>query len=221
VTRIGALVLRDVQTSARPPAEPVAVHLEAAARRAPDRALAPSAEARCLLARLRFVASLPGASDELGAAPPATWVELLPDLCVGRRSFAELRRADLRAALLGRLTWRQRAAVDRLAPERLRVPSGSELRVEYDVEGPPVLAARIQQLFGSTSTPTVGGGRVPVMLHLLAPNGRPAQVTQDLAGFWERTYPAVRKELRGRYPKHPWPEDPVTAEATNRAKRRR
>jgi ATP-dependent helicase HrpB len=217
VTRIGDLVLRDTQTSARAPAGPAAAHLETAARRSPDRALAPSGDALRLLARLRFAASL---SDTLAGAAPDDWVDLLPELCVGRRSFAELRRADLSGALLGRLTWKQRAALDRLAPERLRVPSGSALPVDYGAD-PPVLAARIQQLFGSSETPTVGGGRVPVMLHLLAPNGRPAQVTQDLAGFWERTYPQVRKELRGRYPKHPWPDDPANAEATNRAKRRR
>ena len=217
VTRIGALVLRDVQSSRRPPAIDAAPVLETAARAAADRALSPSPEAARALARLRFAAGL---TDALDGSPEA-WTDLLPDLCATRRSFAELRRADLAAALLERLTWKQRAALDRLAPERLRVPSGSRLLVDYAAEGPPVLAGRIQQFFGATETPTVGGGRVPVMLHLLAPNGRPAQITQDLGGFWERSYPDVRKELRGRYPKHPWPDDPASATPTNRAKPRR
>ncbi len=216
VIRIGALVLRDTQSSTRPAAPDAAPVLEAAARDAPDRALTPSREASRTLARLRFAASL---VDDLVA--PDAWTDLLPELCATRRSFSELRRVDLARALLDRLTWKQRSELDRLAPERLKVPSGAHLIVDYDVDGPPVLAGRIQQFFGATTTPTIGGGRVPVMLHLLAPNGRPAQVTRDLAGFWERTYPDVRKELRGRYPKHPWPDDPAHAEPTNRAKRRR
>ena len=83
------------------------------------------------------------------------------------------------------------------------------MRLRYEPGRPPVLAARIQDLFGLTETPTVAGGRVPVLLHLLAPNGRPQQVTDDLASFWETTYREVRKELKGRYPKHAWPEDPL------------
>src|SRR6185503_7948702 len=111
-------------------------------------------------------------------------------------------------ALHGRLSHVQRQAVEREAPERLEVPSGSHIRIEYEEGRPPVLAARIQELFGLTETPRVGGGRVKVLLHLLAPNYRPQQVTDDLASFWANTYPQVRKELRGRYPKHSWPEDP-------------
>ena len=101
------------------------------------------------------------------------------------------------------------------------MPSGSHVRVVYEPGRPPVLAARIQELFGLTATPRVAGGRVPVLLHLLAPNGRPQQVTDDLAGFWERTYPEVRRELAGRYPKHAWPADPTTAAPERRPRRRR
>ena len=109
---------------------------------------------------------------------------------------------------------------------RMSVPSGMERRIEYaiDEEGnpaSPVLAVKLQELFGLAESPRVANGRVAVILHLLSPAGRPIQVTQDLRGFWERTYPEVKKELKGRYPKHPWPDDPWTATPTHRAKPRR
>jgi len=100
------------------------------------------------------------------------------------------------------------------------VPSGQSRRLEYTPDGPPVLAVKLQELFGLIDTPRVGSGRIPVTLHLLSPAGRPIQVTQDLKGFWERTYPEVKKELKGRYPRHPWPDDPWTAKPTHRAKPR-
>jgi ATP-dependent helicase HrpB len=134
--------------------------------------------------------------------------ELLPGLCQGRRSFDELRSAPWLEALQSRLDHRQRQAVEREAPERLRVPSGSRVVLRYEVGRPPVLAVRIQEVFGLRDTPRIAGGRVGVLLHLLAPNYRPQQVTDDLASFWANTYPQVRKELRARYPKHAWPEDP-------------
>ena len=141
-------------------------------------------------------------------------------MCPGRRSFAELRRADWLAALQGRLTHAQRQAVEREAPERLEVPSGSRIALQYEPGRPPVLAVRIQEVFGLRDTPRVAGGRVRVLLHLLAPNYRPQQVTDDLASFWANTYPLVRKELRARYPKHAWPEDPWTAPPESRPRRR-
>ena len=147
---------------------------------------------------------------ELGLPDLASPAPLVEGLCHGRRSFSDLRRIDLAGPILGLLTWRQRKELDRLAPERVRVPSGRELRLRYEPEGPPILAARVQQLFGLTETPRVAQGRVPVVVHLLAPSGRPVQVTQDLASFWRNTYPEVRRELRGRYPKHAWPEDPFS-----------
>jgi ATP-dependent helicase HrpB len=110
--------------------------------------------------------------------------------------------------------------MDELAPTHLQVPSGSRKRLEYTPCAPPVLAVRLQELFGLAQTPTVCGGRVPVMLHLLSPAQRPIQVTQDLAGFWQRTYSEVKKELKGRYPKHYWPDDPYQAQPTARAKPR-
>jgi ATP-dependent helicase HrpB len=146
--------------------------------------------------------------------------ELLTWLCHGQRSFAELRKADWLEAFQSRLSHTQRQTIEREAPERLLVPSGSRIALRYEVGRPPVLAVRIQEVFGWTETPHIGGGRVPVLLHLLAPNYRPQQVTDDLSSFWTNTYPQVRKELRARYPKHAWPEDPWTATAESRPRRR-
>lgn len=126
---------------------------------------------------------------------------------------------DLKGGLLGRLTWEQIRDLDTLAPERLAVPSGSNIRLDYSNPDDPVLPVRLQEMFGATDTPRIAGGRVPVTLHLLSPAQRPMQVTRDLAGFWERTYAEVRKELKGRYPKHYWPDDPLQAEPTRRTKR--
>jgi ATP-dependent helicase HrpB len=148
-------------------------------------------------------------------------VALLPVLCQGRSSFAELRRLPLAEILGGMLSQEQRQALADQAPERLQVPSGSWIRLRYEPGRPPVLAVRLQELFGLAETPAVAGGRVPVLLHLLAPNLRPQQVTSDLPSFWANTYPQVRAELRGRYPKHYWPEDPLTAEPTRSTRRRR
>jgi ATP-dependent helicase HrpB len=146
--------------------------------------------------------------------------EVLPWLCPGMRAFEDLRRADWLAALQGRLTHQQLQAIEREAPERLAVPSGSQIALTYEPGRPPVLALRIQEIFGLRDTPTVAAGRVRVLLHLLAPNFRPQQVTDDLASFWANTYPVVRKELRARYPKHAWPEDPLSAPAQRGAQRR-
>jgi ATP-dependent RNA helicase HrpB len=145
--------------------------------------------------------------------------ELLPWLCAGKRSFEEVRNADWLGVLQGKLTHAQLQAVEREAPERIEVPSGSKIRLEYEQGRPPVLAVRIQELFGLADTPRLAGGRVKVLLHLLGPNYRPQQVTDDLASFWANTYPTVRKELRARYPKHAWPDDPMNAPAQRRPKR--
>ncbi|HEX5270853.1 MAG TPA: ATP-dependent helicase C-terminal domain-containing protein, partial [Gemmataceae bacterium] len=160
---------------------------------------------------------------ELGlpAGDEADLRELLPWLCPGQRSFEELRRADWLGSLQERLTHQQIQAVEREAPERLEVPSGSRLALKYEPGRPPVLAVRVQEVFGLRDTPRVAGGRVRVLLHLLGPNYRPQQVTDDLASFWANTYPLVRKELRARYPKHSWPEDPLSAEAVRGPKRRK
>ena len=128
-----------------------------------------------------------------------------------------LQRLDLAAALHGLLDGRLRARLNELAPTHLQVPSGSRLRLRYTPGEPPVLAVKLQELFGLADTPRIADGRIAVTLHLLSPAQRPIQVTQDLRGFWERTYAEVKKELKGRYPKHPWPDDPWTATPTRRA----
>jgi ATP-dependent helicase HrpB len=139
--------------------------------------------------------------------------DLLPVLSAGRRSFEELRKGPWLAALKGLFTFEQLQALDREAPERISVPSGRSVPLQYEAGKPPVLAVRIQEVFGLAETPRVARGRVPVLLHLLAPNMRVQQVTDDLRSFWANVYPVVRKELRGRYPKHAWPEDPWNARA--------
>jgi ATP-dependent helicase HrpB len=176
----------------------------------PGRALDMGREDYGFLERVAFLA---GVMRDLSLPPdPQTLlIEAVEMLAVGRRSFADLRRADLQGVLRSLLTARQLHALDRDAPERLRLPSGREARLIYECGKPPVVAARIQDLFGLATTPRIAAGRVPVVLHILAPSNRPVQVTDDLASFWRRTYPEVRRQLRGRYPKHAWPEAPGDA----------
>jgi ATP-dependent helicase HrpB len=139
--------------------------------------------------------------------------EILRQICWGHRSFADLKRVDFVGALKGYLDHDQISALAEFAPPALTVPSGKTRRLNYEPGKPPVLEVRIQEMFGTARTPAVARGKIPVLLHLLAPNYRPQQVTDDLAGFWENTYPEVRKELRARYSKHPWPENPLSAKA--------
>jgi ATP-dependent helicase HrpB len=138
----------------------------------------------------------------------------------GITRLRNLQKIDLGKALRGRLDWRRREALDRLAPVRLQVPSGRAIPVDYRAD-PPVLAVRLQEMFGQSETPIVAGGRQRLVVHLLSPAGRPVQITQDLAGFWQSGYKEVRKSLRGRYPKHHWPEDPLSARATHRVRPRK
>lgn len=134
------------------------------------------------------------------------------------RNAQQLAAVNCAAALLSLLDYRQRQALDELAPTHLTVPSGSRIRLDYCAGELPVLAVKLQELFGLAETPTIAGGRVVVLLHLLSPAGRPIQVTRDLKGFWDGSYHQVKKELKGRYPKHPWPDDPWSALPTRRAK---
>ncbi|MEU4358663.1 ATP-dependent RNA helicase [Streptomyces virginiae] len=175
-------------------------------------------DARALRARLGFLhrtlgGAWPDVADDAVLLERADdWLE--PELSRARRR-ADLARIDAGQALNRLLPWATGEAVrlDELAPERLEVPSGSRIRLDYSAEhGQPVLAVKLQELFGLAETPRVAG--VPVLVHLLSPAGRPAAVTADLASFWQGGYRAVRAELRGRYPKHPWPQDPATAEPT-------
>ncbi|HKW54239.1 MAG TPA: ATP-dependent helicase C-terminal domain-containing protein, partial [Stellaceae bacterium] len=169
------------------------------------------------LRQLDAAAGWPELSD---AALLAALDEWLAPYLAGATRRAQLERLDLASLLRQRLTWEQQQALDRLAPTHVAVPSGSRLPIDYGIGDVPVLAVRLQEMFGASETPSVAGGRVPLLLHLLSPAGRPLQVTRDLAGFWTGSYPMVRGEMRGRYPKHPWPDDPLAALPTARAKRR-
>jgi ATP-dependent helicase HrpB len=157
---------------------------------------------------------------ELPALDAAGLRALLPLVCRGCRSFDEVRKAPWLAGVQGLLAPQQRQAVEREAPERIEVPSGSRIKLHYEPGKPPVLAVRIQEVFGLLETPRIARGRVAVLMHLLAPNMRPQQITDDLANFWKTTYHQVRKDLRRRYPKHAWPEDPYQATAERRPKRK-
>jgi ATP-dependent helicase HrpB len=149
----------------------------------------------------------------LGALPD--WLD--PHLTAVRRR-TDLSRIDLEQALLGMLGWEERRALESLAPTHLSVPTGSRIRLSYADPAAPVLAVRLQEVFGMTETPRVGGGRVAVTMQLLSPAQRPVQVTRDLAGFWRTSYFDVKKEMKGRYPRHHWPDNPLVAEPTRRAK---
>jgi len=159
-------------------------------------------------ARARWLAA---ARPDLGlpAIDDAAIIRLLPGLCRGRRSFDELRAADWLAAYHEAVGHEIVAEVERLAPAQVDLSTGRRHRLAYQEAGPPVLAVRIQDLFGVRETPRVAGGTIPVVLHLLGPNHRPQQVTSDLAGFWSGAYQNIKKELRRRYPKHAWPDDPL------------
>lgn len=182
-------------------------------------------DTRNLRSRLEFVRSLPAAphgpwpasDDDSLLRSLESW---LPDWISGMTRREHLARLPLTEALLARLKPAQRRALDELAPREIVVPSGSRVRVDYAGEGGPSLAVRLQEVFGLAASPRIGGGTVPLTFKLLSPARRPVQITRDLAGFWKSSYHEVRKEMRGRYPRHHWPEDPMSAPPTRGAKRR-
>jgi ATP-dependent helicase HrpB len=139
------------------------------------------------------------------------WLE--PFLDDAMRSRADLQRFPLAEALWGPCDWSCRQRLEELLPTALPVPSGRAVALDYGTDG-PVLAVKLQEMFGQVHTPSLLEGRLPLTLHLLSPAGRPVAITTDLAGFWSQGYAAVRRELRGRYPRHPWPEDPLNAPPT-------
>lgn len=180
------------------------------------------ARVRCLRAWMPELA-LPDLSDDALLASLDAW---LKPAFAGKTRLDALSEDELADALKSGIDWSLRQRIDALAPTRIVVPSGMERKIEYaydaavDAPQPPVLAVKLQELFGLADTPRVADGRVAVLLHLLSPGGKPLQITSDLRSFWERTYPEVKKEMKGRYPKHPWPDDPWSATATHRAKPR-
>ena len=169
----------------------------------------------CLAHRHRGV-PWPDRSDAALRADPRAW---LGEQLTGLRSRTDLQQLDLQEALWSGLAWEARRELDELLPTSLPIPSGRQARLDYS-SGTPVLAVKLQELFGAATTPTVLQGQLAVTVQLLSPAGRPAAITQDLAGFWNGAYREVRKDLRGRYPRHPWPEDPATATATALTNRR-
>jgi ATP-dependent helicase HrpB len=165
---------------------------------------------------------LPDLSDDALLASLDAW---LRPAFAGKTRLDALSADELSEALKAGVDWNLRQRIDQFAPVRIEVPSGQQRGIDYALDdhgepASPVLAVKLQELFGLAESPRIAGGRVPLTIHLLSPAGRPLQVTQDLRGFWERTYPEVKKEMKGRYPKHPWPDDPWNAVATHRAKPR-
>ncbi len=216
--RLGALVLRDAPLRDPDPDAVKAALLDGLARRGVD-ALPWSEAARGLMARLRFLHRRdPAWPDVSFEALEATLPDWLGPYLDGVRRRDDVARLDLAGALLARLTWAQRSVLDELAPTHLVVPSGSRVSIDYGDPDAPVLAVRLQEVFGLVETPRIAGGAVPITLHLLSPARRPVQVTRDLAGFWRTTYFEVKKDLKGRYPRHYWPDDPLQATPTRRVR---
>lgn len=214
--QLGAIT---VSTSQITDPDPTAVHEALVAGLAEEGLglLGASREAHELRARAAMIAPLFGDWPDLS---DQGLIEAAFPFLLGarkRKDLAQIQLIDVIRTQLGHSRSRQ---LDKLAPSHLDVPSGSRIRLDYDQADKPVLPVRLQEMFGATTTPTIAAGRLPVLIHLLSPAGRPVQVTEDLAGFWERIYPQVRAELRGRYPKHAWPEDPLSAAPLRGTKRR-
>ncbi|HEU0265092.1 MAG TPA: ATP-dependent helicase HrpB [Geobacterales bacterium] len=222
-TRFGALLLdsQPLQLSAD---DFGAAVMDLLAGNGPGVSILPwSSEARSLRQRVAFLAqALPGEGwpDLSDAALSEQRQEWLAPWLSGVRSMAELGRLDTQRMLLTLLDRQQRRRLDEEAPQALQVPSGRRVPLSYEDDGRVVLAVKLQEMFGLAETPRLAHGRVPVTLHLLSPAGRPLQITQDLKTFWDQVYPQVKKELKGRYPKHPWPDDPWSAVPTKGTKRR-
>ena len=204
------LVLEEAPVAISDPAA-AATLLAAVARQEPARSLPdPDSAAGRFRLRVDWLArTIPDL--DLPLLDDAVLLAMLPEVCHGLRSLDAVRAADWLTFLQGAVGWERLPLVDRLAPAELELAGGRRYRLEYRPDGPPILAVRIQELFGTLQTPRVADGRVTVLVHLLGPNHRPQQVTSDLESFWRTTYHEVRKELRRRYPKHPWPDDPLTA----------
>ncbi|WP_139488018.1 ATP-dependent helicase HrpB [Brevibacillus dissolubilis] len=218
--RLGALMLKDAPLPSPDPDDVVTALLQGIQTEGLD-ILPWSKTTRQLQQRLHFMhqhdAESPDVSDEALTSTLSDW--LAPYL-YGMKSRDDLQRVHLAEALKAGLTWEQQQQLDEHAPTHITVPSGSRIPVDYSDPQNPVLAVRLQEMFGCRETPRIARGRVPLTIHLLSPAHRPVQVTRDLASFWQNTYFEVKKDLKGRYPKHHWPDDPLSAVATNRAKPR-
>lgn len=221
VTRLGALNITESLLS-NPDPEAVAAVLLTVLQEKPQVRLPVSDQFTNLVQRLAFLHGhfpdeWPAISLEELLADLEPW--LLPHL-VGLKNLAEVNRLDLASLILNDLSWEQQSRLNQLAPTHLEVPTGSRIAIDYQQPETPVLAVRLQEIFGVFDTPRIAGGKVPLLIHLLSPASRPVQVTRDLRSFWAAGYFEVRKDLRGRYPKHHWPEDPLSAEPVRGIKRK-
>jgi len=221
VRRLGALVLQEGALP-RPDPDRVAAALCRGVAQRGLHVLPWDKETEQLRGRLAYLHALePGGWPDVSEAVLTQSLEnWLAPFAQGLRSLEDLPRLDLAQALSSLVNWPRRGDLDLQAPTHLEVPSGSRIALDYSDPAAPALAVRLQEIFGMVDTPKVGGGRTPLTLRLLSPAMRPVQVTRDLASFWKNAYFEVRKDLRARYPKHAWPEDPLTAEPTRRTRRR-
>jgi ATP-dependent helicase HrpB len=218
--RIGVLIIKE-STIVKPPEDQVLEALLSGIRLEGSDILPWSKTSRQVADRMRFLhLHLPDWPDLIEDHLTDELSEQLAPYLTGMRSATDLKRLSMHDVLLGGLSWTQRQQLDEEAPTHIRVPSGSRIPVDYSNPEDPILSVRLQEMFGQHETPRIGGGLVPVTLHLLSPAQRPVQVTRDLANFWRETYFEVKKDLKGRYPKHYWPDNPLEAVATNRAKPR-
>ncbi len=221
VRRLGALALKDEPLADADPALMVQA-LISGIRGIGLHALPWTRESLSLRARVNFLRrnapeAWPDMSDQALLDGIDEW---LAPFLAGMSRRAHLSRLDMTAAIKARLDWPQQKALDERAPTHVAVPSGSRIAIDYDAGDEPVLAVRLQEMFGLAETPRIGGGQMPLLLHLLSPARRPVQVTRDLASFWKNAYRQVKSDLKGQYPKHYWPDDPLQAEPTSRAKPR-
>ncbi|HYJ84067.1 MAG TPA: ATP-dependent helicase C-terminal domain-containing protein, partial [Allosphingosinicella sp.] len=217
--RLGSIALSEGQDMKAPAEEVAAALVEGVRSHGLD--LLPWSEAANSLRRRTAFArehdpALPDLSDEALLASLDEW---LPLLAAGRRALRDIDPAALSGMLDSRLGWEGRKAVDRLAPHDFETPAGSRHAIDYEAEAGPTVTVRVQALYGLSSHPAVAAGRVPLVLSLTSPAGRPIQTTRDLPGFWSGSWSAVAKEMRGRYPRHPWPDDPAAADPTLRTKK--
>ncbi len=224
VLRLDGLVLEESALPEVPRQEALVAMLEGI-RQLGIESLPWSREARDLQARVAFVRRLggelerwPDLSDAALAASTSDWLAPWLERITRREHLARIPLLD---ALLARLSWDERRELDALAPSQLAVPSGSRVRIDYLDENAPAVSVRLQEVFGLEATPRIGGARVPITFKLLSPAQRPVQVTRDLASFWRGAYAEVRKDLRGRYPKHYWPENPLEAKPVRGVRRRK
>lgn len=199
----------------KPDPETASALLLAQAVQNPLAAMKPGEKALALLGRITFLSNALG-GEQFPPWNEDSWRALLGGMAEGKASFNDLRNQDLSAAVNATLDHRARKLLREEAPETLQVPSGRQVEIHYPETGPPFITVKIQEMFGSAKTPRLALGRVPLVVHLVGPSGRPLQVTADLESFWKNGYPEVIKEMRGRYPKHYWPENPWEAVATVR-----